>query len=114
MENNYEVANEAIYWEPQNTLEGIYSQISDERFFHIKRQSISTSVLLGEGQFGLVYRGGWLHMSTTYTVAVKILKETATEDEKVKFLQEAVTMGQFDHPHIVKLFGMVTTTDPVS
>ncbi len=47
-------------------------------------------------------------------VAVKTLKEGATEEDKVKFLQEAAIMGQFLHPNVVKLHGVVTVGEPVS
>ena len=46
-------------------------------------------------------------------VAVKTLKTSAKEEEKLKFLQEAAIMSQFKHPHIVKLFGAVTMSEPV-
>ena len=47
-------------------------------------------------------------------VAVKTLKEGALEKEKVQFLQEAAIIGQFHHPNIVKLHGVVTLGEPVS
>ena len=47
-------------------------------------------------------------------VAIKTLKAEASEKEKVKFLQEAAIMGQFHHPNIVKLHGVVTVGNPVS
>ena len=46
-------------------------------------------------------------------VAVKMLKPQSTEEGKVKFLQEAAIMGQFLHPHVVKLHGVVTMGEPV-
>lgn len=45
---------------------------------------------------------------------MKTLSENATEGEKIRFLQEAVIMGQFVHPNIVQLYGIVTDGDPVS
>ena len=47
-------------------------------------------------------------------VAVKTLKEGASEEDKVKFLQEAAIMGQFSHPNVVKLYGIVVEGEPVS
>ncbi len=47
-------------------------------------------------------------------VAVKMLRPTASETEKVKFLQEAAIMGQFHHPNVVTLHGVVTLVEPVS
>ena len=47
-------------------------------------------------------------------VAIKMLKARAGEIDKVKFLQEAAINGQFRHPNIVKLLGVVTVGEPVS
>ena len=47
-------------------------------------------------------------------IAVKMLKPNTTEEDRVKFLQEAAIMGQFNHPNIVKLYGVVTMGEPVS
>ena len=47
-------------------------------------------------------------------VAVKQLRSGASEEEKVKFLQEAAINGQFRHPNVVKLMGVVTAGEPVS
>ena len=46
-------------------------------------------------------------------VAVKQLRPGATEEEAVKFLQEAAINGQFRHPNVVKLMGVVTTGEQV-
>ena len=45
---------------------------------------------------------------------MKTLSECATDAEKIRFLQEAVIMGQFVHPNIVQLHGIVTHGGPVS
>ena len=47
-------------------------------------------------------------------VAVKQLQSGASEEDKVKFLQEAAINGQFRHPNVVKLIGVVTVGEPVS
>ena len=39
-------------------------------------------------------------------VAIKSLNKT-TEEDKVKFLQEAATMAQFRHSNVVQLYGVV-------
>ena len=46
-------------------------------------------------------------------VAVKLMEDGASEEERVKFLQEAAIMGQFKHPNIVKIIGVITD-QPVS
>ena len=45
---------------------------------------------------------------------MKTLKPNTTEEDRVKFLQEAAIMGQFNHPNVVKLYGVVTVGEPVS
>ena len=44
---------------------------------------------------------------------MKTLKINTTSNI-IKFLQEAAIMGQFHHPNIIKLHGVVTTGEPVS
>ena len=47
-------------------------------------------------------------------VAVKQLQLKAAELDRVRFLQEAAIMGQFFHPNVVTLHGVVTKDDPVN
>ena len=69
----------------------------------------STADVLGSGQFGVVYRGQWMVQGgeESIDVAVKTLKQNSQEVDKVKFLQEAAIIGQFSHPNVVKLHGLV-------
>ena len=69
---------------------------------------------LGSGQFGSVEQGVWRNGWKDIQVAVKLLKEGATEMDKVKFLQEAAIMAQFTHPNVVSLYGVVSKSEPVS
>lgn len=41
-------------------------------------------------------------------VAIKALKAGYTERQRQDFLREAAIMGQFDHPNIIRLEGVVT------
>ena len=69
---------------------------------------------LGSGQFGVVSKGVWQSPKGAMDVAVKQLQSGASEEEKVKFLQEAAINGQFRHPNVVQLMGVVTVGEPVS
>ena len=71
---------------------------------------------MGSGQYGTVHKGEWMASEggEKIEVAVKTLKEGAGEGDKVKFLQEAAIMGQFSHPNVVKLYGVVTERKLVS
>ena len=54
-----------------------------------------------------------MYNSETMQVAVKTLRQNTGEGDRVKLLQEAAIMGQFIHPNIVRLYGVVTVGNPV-
>ena len=56
----------------------------------------------------------WQSSTGDVPVAVKTLKEGSGEEDRVKFLQEAAIMGQFKHPNVVEMYGVVTDGEPVS
>ncbi len=68
---------------------------------------------LGSGQFGDVYNGVWESKLDKLDVAVKILRKSSSETEKLKFLQEATIMAQFRHPNVVTMYGVVKDREPV-
>jgi hypothetical protein len=45
-------------------------------------------------------------------VAVHTLRDGCTDSQRLSFLAEALTLGQFDHGHIVRLEGVVTRGRP--
>ena len=70
---------------------------------------------MGAGQFGTVHKAEWWTSDkSSKMVAVKTLNKGADGMDRVKFLQEAAIMGQFRHPNVVKLYGVVTQEEPVS
>lgn len=71
--------------------------------------------VIGSGQFGSVNKGVW-HISSDNVIecAIKTLHSGASEEEQVKLLQEAAINGQFHHPNVVQLLGVVTVGEPVS
>ena len=69
---------------------------------------------LGSGEFGTVYRAQWSFVGGKMEVAVKTMTESGRPGAKVAFLQEAAIMGQFFHPNVVKLHGVVTKGIAVS
>ena len=68
---------------------------------------------MGDGQFGTVSKAILQAPSGVIDVAVKMLQPGAAEEDAVKFLQEAAINGQFRHPNIVRLMGVVTIGNPV-
>ena len=69
---------------------------------------------LGSGHFGTVNKGIWQSPAGAVEVAVKTLQPNASQKDRVKFLQEAAINGQFRHPNVTKLLGVVTVGEPVS
>lgn len=71
-------------------------------------------VLRSAGEFGEVCRGRLkLPGRREVFVAIKTLKVGYTERQRRDFLSEASIMGQFDHPNIIRLEGVVTKSRPV-
>ena len=46
-------------------------------------------------------------------VAVKTLADGSTEEKRIEFLQEAAIMGQFKHPNVITLHGVLMENYPV-
>ena len=46
-------------------------------------------------------------------VAVKTCKDTLSEDQRRKFLQEGRILKQYDHPNIVRFIGIAAQRQPV-
>lgn len=69
--------------------------------------------VIGAGEFGEVCRGRLaLPGRPESPVAVKTLKGNAGERQRREFLGEAARMGQFAHPNVVRLRGVVTHGAP--
>uniref|UniRef100_A0A669PBF4 Focal adhesion kinase 1 n=1 Tax=Phasianus colchicus TaxID=9054 RepID=A0A669PBF4_PHACC len=95
-----------------------YAEIIDEedtytmpstRDYEIQRERIELGRCIGEGQFGDVHQGIYMSPENpAMAVAIKTCKNCTSDSVREKFLQEALTMRQFDHPHIVKLIGVIT------
>ena len=63
---------------------------------------------LGSGEFGVVSRGMLSSATGDVELAVKMLNTDASDKDKLRFLQEAAIMCQFDHQNVIKLHGVVT------
>ncbi|XP_014060461.1 ephrin type-A receptor 7 isoform X5 [Salmo salar] len=70
--------------------------------------------VIGAGEFGEVCSGRMkLPGKRDMSVAIKTLKVGYSEKQRRDFLCEASIMGQFDHPNVVHLEGVVTRGKPV-
>lgn len=77
----------------------------------ISEKSLTFYEMLGNGAFGYVRRGKWAKDSRKkLNVAVKCLKawnDQAFQQMQMEFIKEANAMSLLDHPHIIRLHGIV-------
>ncbi|RVE62386.1 hypothetical protein OJAV_G00156550 [Oryzias javanicus] len=100
---------EIIDEEDTYTMPSKYYGLDQARDYEIQRDRIELGRCIGEGQFGDVHQGVYIRSENpALSVAVKTCKNSTSDSVREKFLQEALTMRQFDHPHIVKLMGVIT------
>ncbi|XP_065911786.1 tyrosine-protein kinase receptor UFO-like isoform X3 [Dysidea avara] len=74
---------------------------------------------IGEGAFGLIYKGTWTHQiadnneasQTTQVVALKTIKDYDSFEGLKSILRETVLMNQCDHPNVLSVLGVSLDTD---
>ncbi|XP_036301288.1 ephrin type-A receptor 10 [Pipistrellus kuhlii] len=72
-------------------------------------KSVIVERSLGAGRFGELCCGCLqLPGRQGLPVAVHTLREGCSDSQRLSFLAEALTLGQFDHSHVVRLEGVVT------
>ncbi|XP_038580408.1 protein tyrosine kinase 2aa isoform X14 [Micropterus salmoides] len=100
---------EIVDEEDTYTMPSISYGVVEARDYEIQRDRIELGRCIGEGQFGDVHQGVYNSPDKpALPVAIKTCKNCTSDSVREKFLQEALTMRQFDHPHIVKLIGVIT------
>ncbi|XP_037593918.1 tyrosine-protein kinase Fer isoform X2 [Cebus imitator] len=88
----------------------LLNPIPKDKKWILNHEDVTLGELLGKGNFGEVYKGT---LKDKTSVAVKTCKEDLPQELKIKFLQEAKILKQYDHPNIVKLIGVCTQRQPV-
>ncbi|XP_078379900.1 tyrosine kinase receptor Cad96Ca-like [Oculina patagonica] len=85
--------------------------------WEIARNDVSIIKVIGEGAFGKVAKATVKDIRGIpgeRTVAVKMTKANASESERNDLLSELNIMKRLKpHPHVIKLLGCVTTSDPL-
>ncbi|RWS20919.1 Focal adhesion kinase 1-like protein, partial [Leptotrombidium deliense] len=77
--------------------------------YELCRKRLTLDSIIGEGQFGDVYRGCYRQTDDPLSMLPVAIKTCKADNEKnmgEKFLEEAFIMQQFDHPNIIKLIGV--------
>lgn len=82
--------------------------------WEIPRSHISKLKELGQGSFGMVYRGTFQDdkLNSSYPCAIKTVNDNATDRERINFLKEASVMKAFNCNHVVRLLGVVSCGQP--
>ncbi|XP_032012589.1 tyrosine-protein kinase Fer isoform X1 [Hylobates moloch] len=88
----------------------LLNPVPKDKKWILSHEDVTLGELLGKGNFGEVYKGT---LKDKTSVAVKTCKEDLPQELKIKFLQEAKILKQYDHPNIVKLIGVCTQRQPV-
>ncbi|XP_026854911.2 ephrin type-B receptor 5 [Electrophorus electricus] len=79
----------------------------------IEPTQLKIEEVIRAAQFGEVSRGRYRPLGRReMLVAVKTLRWGVTDHERGVFLREAGVLGQFDHPNVLKLEGVIIHTPP--
>uniref|UniRef100_A0A8C6TCN6 receptor protein-tyrosine kinase n=1 Tax=Neogobius melanostomus TaxID=47308 RepID=A0A8C6TCN6_9GOBI len=94
------------YEDPDQAIHEFTKEI-DVNSIHIER-------VIGMGEFGEVCSGRLrLQGKREIYVAIKSLKAGYSDKQRRDFLAEASIMGQFEHPNIIRLEGVITRCKPL-
>ncbi|XP_049625083.1 tyrosine-protein kinase Fer [Suncus etruscus] len=88
----------------------LLNPIPKDKKWVLNHEDVTLGELIGKGNFGEVFKG---ILKDKTPVAVKTCKEDLPQELKIKFLQEAKILKQYDHPNIVKLIGVCTQRQPI-
>lgn len=70
---------------------------------------IMSTIVVFSGEYGEICKGCLkLPSKRELPVAIQTLRAGCSEKQKRSFLAEASIMGQFDHPNIIRLEGVIT------
>ncbi|XP_068686471.1 uncharacterized protein [Montipora foliosa] len=113
--SHYEVGPSSPNNSPQNPE---YAPLDIRtRSWEVTREDVKVEKIIGKGAFGQVAKGTAKNLpfhSGTKTVAVKMLKANAPASDKRDLKSELELMKTLKpHPHVIKLLGCVTETDPL-
>ncbi|KAJ7405384.1 hypothetical protein BTVI_69191 [Pitangus sulphuratus] len=105
------------------SLDSMENQVSVDTFkipedpkWEVPRKNLVLGKTLGEGEFGKVVKATAFRLKGRAgytTVAVKMLKENASQSELRDLLSEFNLLKQVNHPHVIKLYGACSQDGPL-
>eukprot|EP00731_Ephydatia_muelleri_P018659 Em0011g699a len=95
------------YRDPSDDIDEILLQLVDLNIPLLTKEDITVQSLSRSGQFSAVSKAVWKNGEHRYQVAIKSATVQTQVKEHTLMLQEAAIMGQFIHPNIVSIYGVV-------
>uniref|UniRef100_A0A8D0HEW8 Proto-oncogene tyrosine-protein kinase receptor Ret n=1 Tax=Sphenodon punctatus TaxID=8508 RepID=A0A8D0HEW8_SPHPU len=105
------------------SMDSMENQVSVDTFkipedpkWEFPRKNLVLGKTLGEGEFGKVVKATAFRLKGKAgytTVAVKMLKENASQSELRDLLSEFNLLKQVNHPHVIKLYGACSQDGPL-
>lgn len=115
--NSYETVQELIRQQHASGLpvtnrsQAILKKPIYREDWRLLNDHIHLEMKIGNGNFGEVYKG--LYTPKNMVVAVKTCRDTLSEYQRKKFLQEGPILKQYNHPNIVSFIGIAAQRQPV-
>ncbi|XP_045404186.1 ephrin type-A receptor 10 [Lemur catta] len=104
---HFKVPTRRTFLDPQSCGDPLQAVLLFAKELDAKSVTLERS--LGAGRFGELCCGCLqLPGRQELPVAVHTLRDGSSDSQRLSFLAEALTLGQFDHSHIVRLEGVVT------
>lgn len=106
----------SAYTDMTSPLMSLLERYSDElQGLMVDYQSLKLHDAIGEGEFGIVYKGSLVIGDTEESVAVKTMKSNDNSfSEKEGFIQESVKMKGLHHKNVMHLIGVCLNRSPSS
>ena len=102
------------YWTPGSTQGDIFQQMGRQKFLELPPSTLKMGRHLRTTGHSSTTVGEWDCPQGQFEVVVKSVAAEASDKDKLRLLKEAASMGQFRHANVVRFYGVVTLTDPVS
>ncbi|XP_074532014.1 proto-oncogene tyrosine-protein kinase receptor Ret [Halichoeres trimaculatus] len=100
----------------QESIETDTFKIPEDPKWEFPRKNLVLGKTLGEGEFGKVVKATAFRLKGKAgytTVAVKMLKENASNSELRDLLSEFTLLKQVNHPHVIKMYGACSQDGPL-
>uniref|UniRef100_A0AC34GMX0 Protein kinase domain-containing protein n=1 Tax=Panagrolaimus sp. ES5 TaxID=591445 RepID=A0AC34GMX0_9BILA len=97
-----------------NVLNSILVNPIGRQKWELRHSDIELTKRLGAGVYGEVYRGKMKRKNHVIDIAVKSAKTaTLTKEGAKEMMREARMMRSYNHPNVVRIYGVALDDDPI-